>query len=88
MDKSREQFDEWFDKTIANPIFSDEEKEALSVYCWSAWRDSRRAIEVEPPEDQRLGGDEEWYQGYRSGWKDCVIAIKRSIKSIGLKVKP
>jgi hypothetical protein len=38
------EFEDWFKEHFSFKCFSDEEREELKVYCWMAWRDSRRAI--------------------------------------------
>lgn len=43
-----EEFLKWFDSCVPFSMWGDkqDERENLKVYCWLAWRDSRRAPDI------------------------------------------
>ncbi|EOW2397064.1 hypothetical protein ACNY4R_002403 [Cronobacter sakazakii] len=74
MDKSREQFLEWFSREHEEVENSNElAAKVMKMIAWSSWQASRAAVEIEIPEvlDYWLG---------REGFAE-------SIRAAGLKVK-
>ena len=73
MDKSREQFEEWFHSRYDQIKMTDHERLMLKTNQWAAWQASRSTIEIELPY-------------YCEGYVHDPELIN-TIKSQGLKVR-
>lgn len=88
VDKSREQFEEWFNREVFNLKLATANDVNLVNCYWDAWQASRAAIEVELPNEKphrhnsypevRAQDD-----GFNDGISQCALAIIEQ----GLKVK-
>ena len=79
MDKSREQFETWFDYVTHG--MDEEHYEAMKVILFTSWQASRAAIEIELPSTQ-------YYGDHWSGdWALDEELVRDSIEEQGLKVK-
>lgn len=76
MDKSRAQFEEWFNRVVFNLKLATSNDVNLVNCYWDAWHASRAAIEIEFP-----GTDE---ADTKSEMLDCCI---QAVEDTGLKVK-
>ena len=89
MDKSREQFEEWFNCEVFNLKLATANDVNLVNCYWDAWQASRAAIEVELPVKISPHNKNEWghvypeAEGYDEAIDDCTLAIIEQ----GLKVK-
>lgn len=82
MDKSREQFLEWFSREHEEVENSNElAAKVMKIIAWSSWQASRAAIEIELPETRIYG--EVWNNDEGLDVEEVIS----SIQSQGLKVK-
>lgn len=90
----RQKFDEWF-----NADFNEDLRAKLIVgftesVAWEAWQASRAAIAVEidwpePNDDHWKDGEEGAYAlGYEDGKDKTSLAVRKALKSAGIKVNP
>lgn len=85
VDKSREQFEEWFsdqgkhqyaiEKSNGNYIL------ASANSAWQAWKASRAVIEVELPDSTEFDGPD------MSGAQQAISQIREMLTETGIKVK-
>ncbi|HHZ5653275.1 TPA: hypothetical protein ACWKQF_004295 [Escherichia coli] len=86
MDKSRKQFEEWFENYTGcdpkNKVYAN----MVEMY-WQAWQASRAAIEIElqKPKKDPLPGD--YHIGYDSGAESQYESDVEAIRAAGIKVK-
>ncbi|EOI5799788.1 hypothetical protein ACM92B_002476 [Cronobacter dublinensis] len=82
MDKSREQFLEWFSKEYEEVNNSTElSAQVIKMIAVSAWQASRAAVEIEL--DNKVMVEDEFDKGHNCAIDYCAEAIRAA----GLKVK-
>ncbi|ELY2796572.1 hypothetical protein SNN58_001240 [Cronobacter dublinensis] len=83
MDKSREQFLEWFSKEYEEVNNSTElSAQVIKMIASAAWQASRAAVEVEIPEVEKWRSPEA-VRAQRA----MLVLVKQAISDAGLKVK-
>ncbi|EPN1620197.1 hypothetical protein ACTV1I_002519 [Cronobacter dublinensis] len=83
MDKSREQFLEWFSKEYEEVNNSTElSAQVIKMIASAAWQASRAAAEVEIPEVEKWRSPEA-VRAQRA----MLVLVKQAISDAGLKVK-
>ncbi|EMA4770081.1 hypothetical protein NNQ27_10025 [Cronobacter dublinensis subsp. infanticibi] len=82
MDKSREQFLEWFSKEYEEVNNSTElSAQVIKMIASAAWQASRAAVEIEL--DEKVMVEDEFDKGHNCAIDYCA----ESIRAAGLKVK-
>ncbi|EGT4373208.1 hypothetical protein AUM47_17220 [Cronobacter malonaticus] len=82
MDKSREQFLEWFSKEYEEVNNSTElSAQVIKMIASAAWQASREAVEIEL--DDKVMVEDEFDKGHNCAIDYCA----ESIRAAGLKVK-
>ncbi|MCI0206483.1 UNVERIFIED_ASMBLY: hypothetical protein E7W18_05655 [Cronobacter sakazakii] len=82
MDKSREQFLEWFSREHEEVENSNElAAKVMKMIAWSSWQASRAAVEIEL--DAKVMVEDEFDKGHNCAIDYCA----ESIRAAGLKVK-
>ncbi|EIX1501571.1 hypothetical protein ACW2AV_003749 [Cronobacter sakazakii] len=82
MDKSREQFLEWFSREHEEVENSNElAAKVMKMIAWSSWQASRAAVEIEL--DDKVMVEDEFDKGHNCAIDYCA----ESIRAAGLKVK-
>ena len=74
MDKSRQQFEEWFNNEVFSLRLADEK--LVNCY-WDAWEASRESLEVELPEGF----------GVHEVWCYTAVSVENALISNGVKIK-
>ncbi|ELY4101195.1 hypothetical protein [Cronobacter sakazakii] len=89
MDKSREQFLEWFARECEEVNNSDElSAQVIKMIAWSSWKSSRAAVEIELPpttEVHPLGPSAA--KVFCELHKNTVAECAKAIRASGLRVK-
>ncbi|MEI9749694.1 hypothetical protein V5085_01975 [Moellerella wisconsensis] len=87
MDKSRQQFEEWFKKEY--PLIEAQPENTLlqSVkrQCQKAWQASRESLEVELP--RKTNPTDTFYDSFDLGLDVGISQCRRAIISSGVKIK-
>lgn len=84
MDKSREQFLEWFSKEYEEVNSSTElSAQVIKMIASAAWQASRAAVEIELPPN--FGEHQQQLEG--NGWNWMRSHSANAIRAAGLKVK-
>ncbi|ABU78306.1 hypothetical protein VEL88_002921 [Cronobacter sakazakii] len=83
MDKSREQFLEWFSREQEEVENSNElAAKVMKMIAWSSWQASRAAVEIELPSELSLK---------KFACSDCIGAVLEAVENhvlaAGIKVK-
>ena len=88
---SREQFEAWCN---SDPDRSITMEDSTRFFCaWEAWQASREAVELdidwpEANDDTWKDGEEGAYaMGHEDGKDKVVIAVRKAIRTAGIKVK-
>ncbi|EOU9538681.1 hypothetical protein ACOJCD_002474 [Cronobacter dublinensis] len=90
MDKSREQFSEWFSKEYEEVNNSTElSAQVIKMIASAAWQASRAAVEIELPKGvtTKEALDAGYMGDYAAGMDDGIEGCAISIRAAGLKVK-
>ncbi|EOW6701020.1 hypothetical protein ACOZZZ_000937 [Cronobacter malonaticus] len=90
MDKSREQFLEWFSKEYEEVNNSTElSAQVIKMIAASAWQASRASVEIELPNGvtTREALDAGYMCDYAAGMDDGIEGCANAIRAAGLKVK-
>ncbi len=83
MDKSRQQFEEWFNENgISTGWCSKRDLEFIKTKMFSCWQASREKLEIELPEFRSRSNDM-YYDGFHS----CLDDIREELISNGVKIK-
>ncbi|EOI3527691.1 hypothetical protein ACMSYW_000866 [Cronobacter dublinensis] len=90
MDKSREQFLDWFSKEYEEVNNSTElSAQVIKMIAWAAWQASRAAVDIDLPKGVTTKEAlEAGYMGdYAAGMDDGIEGCANAIRAAGLKVK-
>ncbi|MEQ5536302.1 hypothetical protein ABN309_05675 [Providencia rettgeri] len=77
MDKSRQQFEEWFNNGYACSKLDEKLIKAIENVLWDVWQASRESLEVELP-DSKYGSE---------GYKGMIELFRNILISNGVKIK-
>lgn len=81
MDKSRQQFEEWFNNEVFSLRLAD--KKLVNCY-WDAWEASRESLEIELP---RRHDEDDEYDYFAMGYNSAIEGFTNSLISNGVKIK-
>ncbi|NIH23438.1 hypothetical protein HBM99_13920 [Providencia heimbachae] len=84
MDKSRQQFEEWFDNGYACSKLDEKLIKAIENVLWDVWQASRESLEVELPTKEPNPSHDNYYAfGYNRAITESIEMLSRQ----GVKIK-
>lgn len=83
MDKSRQQFEEWFDNGYACSKLDEKLIKAIENVLWDVWQASRESLEIELPDL----GDVILDDYFVDGFNDAISEVEKILISKGVKIK-
>lgn len=90
MDKSRQQFEEWFKKEYETTMKDrdDELIKFVSDQLFIVWQASRESLEIELPQPIPVDDEEASYEeGLNEGYNNAIVDFKQILISNGVKIK-
>lgn len=91
MGKSRQQFEEWFNKNgISSGWCSKRDLEFIKNKMYQCWQASRESLEVELPDSIEYSKEYrecDYDEGYRKGYNFSILECKQILISNGVKIK-
>ncbi len=83
MDKSRQQFEEWFKKECNKKSYNEDTILLLYGALFEVWQASRESLEVELPDL----GDVILDDYFVDGFNDAISEVEKTLISNGVKIK-
>lgn len=85
MDKSRQQFEEWFNNGYACSKLDEKLIKAIENVLWDVWQASRESLEVELP--LKADDKDPFYDDFDAGLNIGIEKCKELLTSNGVKIK-
>lgn len=85
MDKSRQQFEEWFNNGYACSKLDEKLIKAIENVLWDVWKASRESLEVELP--LKADDKDPFYDDFDAGLNIGIEKCKELLTSNGVKIK-